>query len=67
VLERSAQAIEPPDDQDVAFPYIRERILESRTTCLRPTGDILEDTIATSSAQRVALQLERLFPVEIRA
>ena len=62
VLERAAQAIEPPDDEGVPFPEIGEDVLQDGPLGLRATGRFLVDLAAAGLLQRIELQVEGLFP-----
>lgn len=62
VLERAAQPIESPDDQGVALPYIRERLIESRSALLGAGHDVSMDRLTPRRGEGILLQIEDLFP-----
>jgi len=60
VLQGAPEPVEPPDDEEIAFPDIVERLLQSRPVFARPAGGIGEDAVASRSNEGVLLQIEDL-------
>jgi len=62
VLQRTAQAIEPPDHARVPGSEVREHVIQDRSVGLRAAGCFLVNLAAAGGRQRIELQVEGLLP-----
>ena len=56
----AAEPIEPPNDEAVAAPQMRQGPGEARAIITDPGCFVLEDALATSSSEGIALEIEVL-------
>ena len=59
VLERTAEAVEAPDDQGVSGPKVGERLRKVRSLGGAARG-VFEDPVATGFGERIAFEVEGL-------
>ncbi len=57
---RTAEAVKPPDNQNIARSCKCQRFIKTGARCFGTTHLVAEDPLATGSAQRVMLKIELL-------
>ncbi|GGH92228.1 hypothetical protein GCM10007363_14030 [Pseudomonas fluvialis] len=57
---RAAEAVKPPDNQNIARSCKCQRFIKTGARCFGTTHLVAEDPLATGSGQRVMLKIELL-------